>query len=404
MNFSDKKKCNLGDLVTFKRGYDLPVSMRTEGIYPVVSSSGITGFHKNFKVEGPGVVTGRYGTLGEVFYVSSRFWPLNTSLYVKDFKGNDPRFMSYYLRTVLSSSFNSAGAVPGVNRNVLHKLSVPMPPREQKKIAAILTAYDDLIENNKRRIDLLEKMAEEIYREWFVRFRFPGYDKVKFEKVVPVGWRTGKISDAASLRYGFTESALENSKLPKYLRVTDINKKSFINWSKVPNCQIDEFHFEKYMLKKGDIVIARMADPGKVAIIEQNIKAVFASYLIKIEYDPKKVTPYFLFYTLSSKYYLGLFSGADSGSTRSSINAGAIGNTSFVYPEIGLMRLFDKTVSVLREQIVNLNMICNNSERNKGMVLPRLISGKLSVEDLDIQFPPSMLEETEPEPQETAYG
>lgn len=313
-------------------------------------------------------------------------------------------FNTFLVRQQIRNS-SSGTKVRHTSPERIYGVKVRMPPLHiQKKIAAILATYDDLIENNKRRIALLEKMAEEIYREWFVRFRFPGYEKVTFEKRVPVGWRTGKISDTASFRYGFTESALENSKLPKYLRVTDINKSSFINWAKVPNCQIDEIQFEKYMLKKGDIVIARMADPGKVAIIEENIKGVFASYLIKIEYDPKKVKPYFLFYTLSSKYYLGLFSGADSGSTRSSINAGAIGNTYFVYPDIELMRLFDKTISALREQIVNLNKACNKLERNKSMLLPRLISGKLSVEDLDIQFPPSMLEETEPEPQETADG
>ena len=152
---SERPQYKLGELVTLKRGYDLPHALRIPGIYPIVSSSGITGTHKEPMVRGPGVVTGRYGTLGEVFYIKDDYWPLNTSLYVQNFKGNDPRFVAYYLGTVLSANFNSAGAVPGVNRNVLHKLTVPPPPLErsaQQKIAAILTAYDDLIEVNKRRI------------------------------------------------------------------------------------------------------------------------------------------------------------------------------------------------------------------------------------------------------------
>ena len=117
-----KKTFHLGELVTLKRGYDLPESKRTPGDYPIISSSGMSGSHNEYRVEGPGVVTGRYGTLGEVFYVANPFWPLNTTLYVHDYKGSNPRFISYYLRTVLSGNFNTAGAVPGVSRSVLHKL------------------------------------------------------------------------------------------------------------------------------------------------------------------------------------------------------------------------------------------------------------------------------------------
>jgi type I restriction enzyme S subunit len=200
----------------------------------------------------------------------------------------------------------------------------------------------------------------------------------------------GKICDSAKFKYGYTESALNNPQLPKYLRVTDINKNSYIDWDTVPNCPIDDNQLEKYALKKNDIVIARMADPGKVAIIEEDIKGIFASYLIKIEYDRKKVTPYFLFYTLRSPYYLGLFSGANSGSTRGSINAKAIGGTYFIYPPIGTLRFFDKKVSVLRNQIIQLNRMNINLKLTRDMLLPRLISGKISVENLDIQFPPSM--------------
>jgi type I restriction enzyme S subunit len=91
------RECKLGEVLTLKRGYDLPRNRRVPGRYPVVSSSGITDHHCEAKAKGPGVVTGRYGTLGEVFYISEDFWPLNTSLYVVDFKGNEPRFIAYLL-------------------------------------------------------------------------------------------------------------------------------------------------------------------------------------------------------------------------------------------------------------------------------------------------------------------
>ena len=84
--------------MTLKRGYDLPQRERRAGSVPIVSSSGIISHHSESKVSGPGVVTGRYGTLGQVFYIPEDFWPHNTALYVQDFKGNDPRFISYFSR------------------------------------------------------------------------------------------------------------------------------------------------------------------------------------------------------------------------------------------------------------------------------------------------------------------
>ena len=88
------RDCTLGDVITLKRGHDLPEKKRVVGPVPVVSSSGITGCHNEAKVDPPGVVTGRYGTIGEVFFIEEPYWPLNTALYVIDFKGNVPRFIA----------------------------------------------------------------------------------------------------------------------------------------------------------------------------------------------------------------------------------------------------------------------------------------------------------------------
>lgn len=88
------RETSLGDIIELKRGYDLPQQLRTPGRIPLVSSSGVTDHHDVAKVRGPGVVTGRYGTLGQVFFIAEDFWPLNTTLYVRDFKGNDPRLTS----------------------------------------------------------------------------------------------------------------------------------------------------------------------------------------------------------------------------------------------------------------------------------------------------------------------
>ena len=142
------------------------------GPVPIVSSSGITGYHRESKVSGPGVVTGRTGTLGQVFYISEDFWPLNTALYVRDFKGNDPRFIGYFLRSLNFSAYSDKAAVPGLNRNHLHEESVRVPAgiHEQRAIARILGTLDDKIELNRRMNATLEAMARALFKSWFVDF------------------------------------------------------------------------------------------------------------------------------------------------------------------------------------------------------------------------------------------
>ena len=162
----------LGEAITLQRGYDLPQRDRVDGPVPVVSSSGITDHHSESRVSGPGVVTGRYGTLGHVYFIREDFWPLNTALYVRDFKGNDPRFISYFLRSLDFSSYSDKAAVPGVNRNHLHEQAVHIPATlaEQRAIAHILGTLDDKIELNRRMNATLEAMARALFKSWFVDF------------------------------------------------------------------------------------------------------------------------------------------------------------------------------------------------------------------------------------------
>lgn len=136
----------LGTFITLKRGYDLPQQRRKEGIIPVFSSSGINGFHNEAIVKAPGVITGRYGTIGQVFFADSDYWPLNTTLYVEDFHGNDPQFIYYFLKTLGWEKFTSASAVPGINRNTVHKEVVTIPDAvTQRAIAAHLALIDKKI-------------------------------------------------------------------------------------------------------------------------------------------------------------------------------------------------------------------------------------------------------------------
>ena len=164
--------CELGDVIELKRGYDLPKTTRLAGRIPVVSSSGESGFHNESKVTAPGVVTGRYGTIGKVFYLDTDFWPLNTTLYVRDFKGNDPLFIYYFLKTISYSDYTDKAAVPGINRNHIHKAKVKIPENIdcQKKIAKKLKDLDNKITLNRQINQTLEQMAQALFKSWFVDF------------------------------------------------------------------------------------------------------------------------------------------------------------------------------------------------------------------------------------------
>mgnify|MGYP002732776098 CR=1 FL=1 len=192
------------DFVKLNRGFDLPNDKIVEGEYPVVASTDIKAYHNAYKVEGPGVVTGRSGSLGTVQYIRGKCWPLNTSLFVKDFKGNDPRFVYYYLQIMHLENYNAGAGVPTLNQNHLHKIKIRIPESliDQQKLASILSRYDDLIEVNNRRIALLEASARELYKEWFVRFRFPGYETAKFVDGLPEGWEKVAIGEVVSIIVG----------------------------------------------------------------------------------------------------------------------------------------------------------------------------------------------------------
>jgi type I restriction enzyme S subunit len=126
----------LDDLLVLQRGFDLPSSTRQPGDFVVMAASGPNGFHNEFMVRGPGVTTGRSGVLGRVFFIMEDFWPLNTSLWVKEFKVSNPLHAYFLLQTLDFGSFNAGSAVPTLNRNHVHSLPVRVPPK------ALVDAFD----------------------------------------------------------------------------------------------------------------------------------------------------------------------------------------------------------------------------------------------------------------------
>ncbi len=264
-------------------------------------------------------------------------------------------------------------------REKLAKVEIEVPPLEvQHRIVSILSAYDDLIENNRRRIHLLEQAARLLYKEWFIHLRFPGHEHTKIIDGVPEGWERKHLSDLVTTQYGFTETATNESIGPKFLRGTDINKTSYIDWSTVPFCPEDKLDFNKYALQVGDILVIRMADPGKVAIVESEEKAIFASYLVRFTQKTDNIPALYLFYALLDDAYRGFIAGASGGSTRKSASAKLLTDFNISVPPKHFTSLFIEKVYPLRQQIQILLRQNSRLREARDLLLPRLMNGEIA--------------------------
>ncbi|MBV9688510.1 MAG: restriction endonuclease subunit S [Ktedonobacteraceae bacterium] len=370
----------LGDVLTLQRGFDLPERDRQEGCIPIVSSSGISGYHNVAKVHGPGIVTGRYGTLGEVFYINRDFWPLNTTLYVRDFKGNDSLFLSYFLRTLNLAHQNAAGAVPGLNRNALHLLPVCIPPlSSQRKIAAILSAYDDLIENNTRRIAILEEIVQALYREWFVHFRFPGHEKNRMVEselgMIPEGWEVVKLGDVCNITMGQSPSSqfynTSREGIPFHQGVADFGTRFPIDRV---YCTIEgKIAYTRDILFSVRAPVGRMNIANKKIVIGRGLSAIRS----------KTENQIFVFQQLKERFQEEDTIG--NGAIFKAVTRGELSEIKIVQPPRSAISLFEEYLSPMFWDIEVLIKKNTNLRQTRDLLLPKLISGELDVENLDIE-------------------
>ena len=310
--------------------------------------------------------------------------------FVADPDKADVRFIKYYMDTLkLQMQSVSRGTTQdNLSLDKLLSFDFCLPPLPvQRRIAGVLSAYDELMENSQRRIRILEAMARALYREWFVHFRFPGHEKLPRVAArlgdIPEGWEVKKLAQFVTTKYGYTESTNADPVGPKYLRGMDINKTSYIDWSEVPYCPITRDDREAYRLNVGDVVVIRMADPGKVGIVEQEVDAVFASYLIRVAPKDDRLSPYFLFYLMESAEYYTYISGASTGTTRKSASAGVIADYQFALPPQQLVELFERRVREIRSLLTTLLKQNVNLRRTRDLLLPRLLSGQQPLKPLD---------------------
>ena len=378
----------LGDVITLKRGYDLSRHERVDGSVPVVSSSGIIDYHSDGKVSGPGVVTGRYGTLGQVFFIPNDFWPLNTALYVQDFKGNDPRFIAYFLRTLDFSAYSDKAAVPGLNRNHLHQESVRIPTSvsEQRAIAYVLGALDDKIELNRRMNETLEAMARALFQSWFVDFdpvraKMEGRDTGLPKNVadlfpdrlanselgdVPAGWAIKTLGDLLELAYGKALKADERN--GGNVPVHGSNGK--IGWH------------DQWLVQGPGIVVGRKGNPGTVTWVASDFFPIDTTFYVVPKYGSDALL-LFLFHTLKNQNLASV--AADSAVPGLNRNLAYMNKA--IVPSEGIIEHFNQYMNpfFVRNHILQSESCKLTDLRDR--LLPELITGRLSATDVNMYQP-----------------
>ena len=287
----------------------------------------------------------------------------NDVLVVHPNKGIDAKFLYYVLSDNNFFNYDTLTAkgtkMPRGTKHAILRYWIPnIPLQDQQKIASILSAYDSLIEHNKKRIKLLEQMAENLYKEWFVRFRFPGYETAEFEGGVPKGWRIEKLGNVANIRTGKCnrEDAEEGGIFPLFDRSQEIKKSN--TW--LMDCEA--------------IIVPGEGTSFTPRYYEGKFNLHQRCYCVE---PRQKGTGKFLFYMLmfNKAYFLSVATGA----TVSSLRQNNFTKMKFIMPSFDLCRQYDKHITLFFTEIDTLSKQVETLTTQRDLLLPRLMSGKLSI-------------------------
>jgi len=382
----------LGDLIEFQRGYDLPKSSFVDGNVPVISSNGILGFHNEYKVKAPGITIGRSGTVGFPHYIEKDFFPHNTALFVKDFKGNNPKYIFYLLQTLGLNDRKTGSGVPTMNRNHLHPIKVTtyLDLESQQKIAAVLSSLDSKIELNNKINAELEAMAKMLYDYWFVQFDFPDKDGKPYKtsggkmvwndelkREIPEGWEVGVASDlfdfnpSLSLKMGVVASYIDMDALPTNGFMTkDVQQKEFNGGLKFQN---------------GDVVIARITpclENGKTGLITlfDNDEIGFGSTeFIVMRGKKRSLSCFAAFLSRSELFRKFAIANMIGTSGRKRVDSKMLESFSLALPDNEILEKFEKVIgSFFQKTSVNIKENQTLSEL-RDWLLPMLMNGQVKV-------------------------
>lgn len=384
----------LGEILEFKRGYDLPSDRREPGQYPVISSAGFTDFHSQYKAQGEGIVTGRYGTLGDMYFIDGKYWPLNTALYVKDFRGNDPKYIYYLLKLIGSAFASSTTTIPGLNRNDLHELSIPVIENinEQISVREILWLLDRKIKLNNQINSELEAMTKLIYDYWFVQFDFPdehgkpykssGGKMVYSEELkreIPHGWGAGKLGDfEPKIITGKTPSTANKENFEgdiPFICIGDVRGNMYVTKTEITLTEIGAASQASKFIPKGAICVTCIASPGLVAFASSESQTNQQLNSVVCKSDENR---YFLYFYLKDYFN---FARAKTGNTFANMNKDDFSSIMLPFPKKEVVDRFSETVKSVFEKVLLNSQDSNHLIELRDWLLPMLINGQVTVSE-----------------------
>ena len=361
-----------------------------KGEYPYYGAQGIIDYVKDYLCDGEYMLIAEDGE-----NLSSRkepianialgkFWVNNHAHIVKTNELADFKYVYYLLNYSDITGYVTGSAQPKLSQGNLNKIKIQLPPLPtQHRIASILSTYDALIQNYKRQIAALQSAASELYKEWFVRFRFPGYKNAKFDNGLPEGWKVARIGEYVKIKSGFAFKSewWQNEGCP-VVKIKDID-----------NGEVDTTNFDyvseefakkakDFLLKEGDLVIAMTgATIGKIGIVPK-IEKLYTNQRVGkffLGNEPYKKMPllYCLFSQQSTIETINCLSGASSA--QPNISPDQLESIKFFY-NTEIVSEFNNKCEPIFKKINQLRQQITNLTTQRDLLLPRLMSGKLSVE------------------------
>ncbi len=371
------------DIVTIGRRYISSINKRVYKGGGAKFQTGDTLFARITPCLENGKIAQFAGANGEIGFGSTEFFVFRHRTGI-----SDPGYVFYLassdiIRKPAEKSMSGASGRQRADLASIKDLEIPAPPLPtQRKIASILSAYDDLIENNTRRIKILEEMAQALYREWFVKFRFPGHEKVKMVEseigMVPEGWEIKNLFDAAEVTYGFPFKSKLFTEEPigkPVIRIRDIK-------SQCSKTFTPEEPDSKYLLKNGDLLVGMDGDfhMGKWAGGEAYLNQRIVRFRHK-----NGISAYYLFLALKSP--IEFFDETVVGTTVAHLSDEDLKSIYIVLPGSTISEKVMKLFDALFNQELNLQIKNANLRRTRDLLLPKLISGEVDVENIDVRMP-----------------
>ena len=370
---SEWKESTLGDELIVQRGHDLPKISMVEGQYPVCSSSGILGYHNAYTHDGDGLTIGRSGHgIGKVFYYQGPFWAHNTVLYVKDFKGNFPKFFYYFLKNLDFTTFNTGSAIPSLNRNHLYLLNIKLPVlAEQKAIASVLSSLDDKIDLLHRQNKTLEAMAETLFRQWFIEEAKEDWEDCILGDIL-------EVLESGSRPKGGIDPELKSG-IPS-LGAESINGICKFDYSKVKYVTL-EFadSCKKGHAQPWDVLIYKDgAYVGKKALFGEKFpypRFMINEHVFRLRSNTR-CSQLYLYFALDSESLALL----NSNSAQPGINQQSLKSYQITLPPKEKMEAFDSVVRPLTIKMNENAIQISTCEKLRDTLLPKLMSGEVRVQ------------------------